>query len=80
MDKNVKRHRMIKAELRKRGITLADIAEDLGKKPTSISGCCLGRFYSQAIQEEVSFRIERLHTDLFDERYDEKGAAIPQKR
>jgi len=80
MEKNIERHRMIKAELRRRGLTLAGIAEDLGKKPTSISGCCLGRFYSQAIQEEVSRRIERSHTDLFNERYDEKGAAIPQTR
>lgn len=80
MDKNVERHRMIKAELRKRGLTLADIATDLGKKPTSISGCCLGRFYSQAIQEEVSRRIERSHTDLFKERYDEKGGTKPQTR
>lgn len=80
MDKNIERHRMIKAELRQRRITLADIAEDLGKKPTSISGCCLGRFYSQEIQKEVSRRIEREHTDLFEERYDEKGVAIPQTK
>lgn len=79
MDRNVERHRMIKSELRKRGLTLADIAEDMGKSPTSISGCCLGRFYSKAIQEEVSLRINCVHTELFEERYNDKGEAIPQK-
>ncbi len=80
MELNFERHRLIRAELRKRGITLAQIALDMGKDPSSLSSCCIGRFYSQAIQEEISRRIERQPTELFVERYDKEGLPTPHKK
>jgi lambda repressor-like predicted transcriptional regulator len=80
MDPIIERHCKIKAELRKRDLTLASVAEDMGKNASSLSGCCLGRFFSQEIQAEISRRINQDVLVLFKERYDKGGMPIPHKK
>ena len=66
-DFEISQRESIKAGLRTRGITLAEIAEKLGILPATVSGVIAGR-RSARVERKVAEAIDTTVYDLFPER------------
>lgn len=68
------RHERLKAELRIRGTSLAQIGRDLGVSGTSISLVGLGKHRSKRIERAIADALGTTPEKLYPERYREGGA------
>ena len=62
-------HERLKAELRIRGTSLAQIARDLGVTNTTVSLVALGKQRSQRVERALADAMTTTPADLFPERY-----------
>lgn len=62
-------HKEILARLHARGVTLSEIADNLGKSPAAVSLTCQGRSVSKDIQAEIARRLDLRPEDIWPERY-----------
>ncbi len=64
-------HERLKAELRIRGTSLAQIARDLGVTKTTVSLVALGKQRSRRVEHALADAMTMTPADLFPERYTE---------
>jgi|GEM_PF-1766690 len=63
------KHARIKCELELRGLSLADLAKQLGVGASAVSSVSLGKSRSGRIEKHIATAVEQRVEDLFPERY-----------
>ena len=72
-------HERLKAELRIRGTSLAQIARDLGVSETSMSLVGRGKHRSRRIERAIAEALGTSPEELYPERYKQTGGDQTQK-
>lgn len=67
----LQKHERIKMQLRLAGSSLANVARELGVRPTTVTSVCQGYRRSRRIEQLIAQKLNQSPSDLWPERYDE---------
>lgn len=70
----------IKAAIRKRGVTLASIADELAVSPAAVSHVVAARYRSERVMERIAQVIGRKPSAIWPRWYDGDGRLIDRRR
>ncbi|TDS94889.1 helix-turn-helix domain-containing protein [Pelagimonas phthalicica] len=63
-------HEDVRYQLKKRGVTLSQIARELGKSPSTITAVSQGRVKSHMVQEAICRHLGKSHpSEIWPDRY-----------